>query len=132
MLGHTLSLAIVLAGRAASGHDYPGCYLGQIAGPGFVSFDNCAGAGDHFVCKDSATCRLDRCGGFQHLACSCMECHTQQTTAMAPSGASKAKGKSVGVDDDRDSFRCGCTGPPNWGCWCDKAPPPPPPPPRRK
>ena len=88
-------------------HTYPDCYLGQIEGPGSMSFDNCAEASGSFVCNDSKTCGLDKCygDGFQHENCSCTNCHSHL------------------YQEDfivEQHVECGCT--PGADCWCDEVP----------
>jgi len=90
--------------RSPTQHRYPDCYLGQIEGPGSMSFDHCAGSGSSFVCYNSDTCGLDKCygDGFQHENCSCDNCHEHL------SGTYKLMNSSI---------KCGCTL--NADCWCD-------------
>lgn len=93
----------------ANNHTYPDCYLGQIEGPGSMSFDHCAASPGSFVCNNSATCGLDKCygDGFQHENCRCDKCHVHQWK------------NSVKVEQH---LECGCT--PNADCWCNEAPHP--------
>ena len=86
-------------------HTYPDCYLGQIEGPGSMSYDNCAGSSDSFVCKNSDTCGLNKCygDGFKHENCKCDDCHLHQY-------------KSSLVIESH--IECGCTQ--GADCWCDQ------------
>eukprot|EP00658_Telonema_sp_P-2_P006033 TRINITY_DN12294_c0_g1_i1.p1 TRINITY_DN12294_c0_g1~~TRINITY_DN12294_c0_g1_i1.p1 ORF type:complete len:162 (-),score=28.02 TRINITY_DN12294_c0_g1_i1:252-737(-) len=97
-------LWLMVAARALLAHEYSGCFPGQVAGPGFISFDHCNGAPTppSFVCKVTANCSLDQCGGPEHLACGCAPCTLDDVTARASS-----------------NFSCGCDPAPNFGCWCD-------------
>ena len=86
-------------------HTYPDCYLGQIEGPGSMSYDECVGAPDSFVCKNSDSCGLDKCygDGFKHENCTCNDCHEHQydiTGGVMP------------------HIECGCTQ--GADCWCDR------------
>lgn len=94
-------MLLLLLLAAAHAHDYPACYLGQIEGPGFISFDHCSGgAPSSIVCKDTATCGLDKCGGPQRKSCDCStDCHVHMDDAAAAI-----------------SLRCGCD---SQGCFCD-------------
>ena len=89
---------MLLLAVGVTAHDYPACYRGQIEGPGFISFDNCAQSPGSIVCKDSDSCGLDKCGGPSHGACTCSKCHLHQ-------GVTPPQG-----------LRCGCDG---TGCYCD-------------
>ena len=58
---------------------YRGCYIGQVFGPGFVSFDECGGAPGSFKCalSDNASdaCSATYCsGGHSHKGCACTNC----------------------------------------------------------
>ena len=96
-----LYLALAILSSMTYAHDFSDCYRGQIAGPGFISFDHCSGPGapGSIICNNSQTCGLDVCGGPSHHACTCDDCRVFQAPAPHSGG-----------------LRCGCDGE---ECYCD-------------
>jgi hypothetical protein len=92
---------------------YGSCYIGQMFGEGFVSFDQCTGAPGSFKCKlssnASSSCSTTYCaGGHSHVGCVCGNC-SLPIPAPAPAPA------PGGTD-----FACACeTGS---GCECSRKP----------
>lgn len=74
---------IMLLSATPVGIRYTDCFIGQMFGPGFVSFDECSNAPASFKCtlstNTSSACTITSCGGgHSHRGCNCSNCTTMR------------------------------------------------------